>query len=290
MRSYLPDYDLVIATDLPHALGLLSSGDGWRPMAGGTDLMVLLNAGRLPYRRLVSIAKLAELSAITISPEAVTIGAAVTFSQIQREPVLQTEFPLLCQAASWTGGIANQNRGTLGGNIVNASPAADTPPALLVYDAEVELVSERGPRCLPYSRFHTGYKLMELQSDELLSTIRLSRQHRQFTHYARKVGARRAQAISKVCFNALAEVDSSVIKHIRVGLGSVAPVPLRCQTLEAALLGQTVTSTLIAHAREVIAQEIQPIDDIRSTARYRSLVVQNLLSEFLGHLYDTRRT
>jgi len=284
MRSHLPDYDLVTATDLAQALRVLASGDGRRPIAGGTDLMVLFNAGRLPYRRLVSVAKLPELTSITVSPEAVTIGAAVTYSAIQRDPLLQTEFPLLCQAAGWTGGIANQNRGTLGGNIVNASPAADTPPALLVYDAELELISERGSRRLPYSEFHTGYKVMQLRADELLAKIHLPRYHRRRTQYARKVGARKAQAISKVCFNALAEVDSSVIQHIRIGLGSVAPIPLRCLKVEAALLGQTVSSTLIAHARNVIAKEIQPIDDIRSTASYRSLVTQNLLSEFLGRL------
>jgi CO/xanthine dehydrogenase FAD-binding subunit len=284
MRSHLPDYDLVIATDLPHALRLLAALDGWRPIAGGTDLMVLLNAGRLPYGKLVSIAKLAELTSITASFEAVTIGAAVTYTAIQRHPLLQAEFPLLCQAAGCTGGIANQNRGTVGGNIVNASPAADTPPALLVYDAELELLSERGSRRLLYSRFHTGYKLMDLQADELLAKIYLPRHHRPLSQYARKVGARRAQAISKVCFSALAEMDSSVIQYIRVALGSVAPIPLRCQNLEAALAGQVVTPGLIAHARELIAREIQPIDDIRSTARYRSLVAQNLLAEFLGRL------
>jgi CO/xanthine dehydrogenase FAD-binding subunit len=284
MRSHLPDYDLVVAADLAQALRLLASGEKWRPIAGGTDLMVLFNAGHLPYRRLVSIAKLPELTSVTISHEAVTIGAAVTYSTIQRHDLFQAEFPLLCQAAGWTGGIANQNRGTLGGNIVNASPAADTPPALLVYDAELELISEQGSRRLPYSQFHTGYKMMQLQAGELLAKIHLPRQHRRVTQYARKVGARKALAISKVCFNALAEMDWSVIRHIRIGLGSVAPVPLRCQSVEAALAGQTLTPGLIAHARALIAQEIQPIDDIRSTARYRSLVAQNLLTDFLGRL------
>lgn len=284
MRSHLPDYDLTSATDVAQVLRLLASGDGWRPIAGGTDLMVLFNAGRLPYHRLVSVAKLPELTQITVTSGAVTIGAAVTYSAIQRDPLLQTEFPLLCQAAGWTGGIANQNRGTLGGNIVNASPAADTPPALLVYDAELELISEGGSRRVPYGEFHTGYKVMQLSADELLAKIHLPRQGRHLTQYARKVGARKAQAISKVCFNALAEVDSLVIRHIRIGLGSVAPIPLRCRKVEAALAGRTMTPELIAQAREVIAQEIQPIDDIRSTARYRSLVTQNLLSEFLGRL------
>ena len=246
--------------------------------------MVLFNAGRLPYRRLVSIAKLPELKAIAVSPDSVSIGAGVTYSVIQQNSVLQTEFPLLCQAASWTGSPANQNRGTLGGNIVNASPAADSPPALLVYDAELELISQQGSRRIPYSQFHTGYKTMQIRHDELLGSIHLPRPRALPKQFARKVGTRRAQAISKVCFNATAQIDSSVVKSIRVALGSVAPTPLRCHQVEAALTGQPLTAALIAHAREVIAKEIQPIDDIRSTANYRSLVTQNLLGEFLNQL------
>jgi CO/xanthine dehydrogenase FAD-binding subunit len=282
MRSHLADFDLVVAADLPEALRLLVAG--WRPIAGGTDVMVLFNAGRLPYRKLVSIAKLPEITAITVSQNTVTLGAAVTYSAIQRHSLLASEFPLLCRAASWTGGAANQNRGTLGGNIINASPAADSPPALLVYDAELEFISTSGTRRIPYCEFHTGYKLMQSRPEELLVKIHLPRHQRKLSQYARKVGARKAQAISKVCFNAVAEVDSSGIKHIRIALGSVAPIPLRCRRVEAALTGQTLNSALIEHVRDLIAQEIQPIDDIRSTATYRSLVTQNLLTEFLGSL------
>jgi CO/xanthine dehydrogenase FAD-binding subunit len=282
MRSHLADFDLVVAPDLAGALR--SVAEGWRPIAGGTDLMVLFNAGRLPYPKLVSVAKLPELTGITVSTDSVTLGSAVTYSAIQRHPILQAEFPLLCKAASWTGGVANQNRGTLGGNIVNASPAADSPPALLVYDAELELLNEDGSRRIPYHEFHTGYKLMAMKPGELLVKIHLPRPPRKLEQYARKVGARKAQAISKICLNAVAEVDHSAIRFIRIALGSVAPVPLRCLKLEAALAGQVVNDSLIAHAREIIAQEIQPIDDIRSTSRYRSLVTQNLLSEFLGQL------
>jgi len=282
MRSQLADYDLVVAADLAGALKLLESGETWRPIAGGTDLMVLFNAGRLPYRQLVSIGKLPELTSITVSEETVTVGAAVTYAAIQGHPLLQAEFPLLCQAASWTGGVANQNRGTLGGNIANASPAADSLPALLVYDAELELLSQHGSRRIPYHQFHTGYKQMQLRADELVAQVHLPRRHAHAAQYARKVGTRKAQAISKVCFNVLAEVESSVVKRIRIALGSVAPIPLRCHQVEAALEDQRLTSNLISHVRELIAQEIQPIDDIRSTAHYRSLVTQNLLGEFLG--------
>ena len=284
MRSHLPDFDLVVAQDLPEALALLASNDAWHPIAGGTDLMVLFNAGRLPDRKFVSIAALPELTGIIVTPEAVSIGAAVTYTAIRRHPILESEFPLLCRAASWTGGPANQSRGTVGGNIANASPAADTPPALLVYNAELELISTRGVRRVPYDRFHTSYKVMDLRPGELISQIHLPRAYRSLHQYARKVGARKAQAISKVCFNATAEMDGQTIKYIRIALASVAPVPLRCQNVEAALTGQLLSQPLASHARSLIAQEIQPIDDIRSTSQYRSLVTQNLLTEFLGRL------
>lgn len=282
MRAHLPDFELVVAADLAAALRLLA--DGWRPIAGGTDLMVLFNAGRLLYRDLVSISKLSELTGISVTAESIAIGGATTYSAIMRDAVLQTEFPLLCQAANWTGSPANQNRGTIGGNIVNASPAADTPPALLVYDAELELISLRGSRRIPYHQFHTGYKTMQLLPDELVIKVHLPRKYGRHKHYARKVGTRKAQAISKVCFNGAAEMDSSKIKSVRVAIGSVAPIPLRCHKVEAALTGQMLTPALVSHAREVIAKEIQPIDDIRSTSQYRSLVTQNLLREFLSQL------
>src|SRR4030081_759060 len=176
MRAYVPGYDLRVAPNLPEALALLAREPGtWQPFAGGTDLMVLLEAEKLAHKRFLCVSKLAELRGIVVTADAVTMGALTTYTQVQNHPILQAEFPLLCSAARETGSIATQNRGTLGGNIVNASPAADSPPALLVYDAELELVSARGTRTLPYRDFHTGYKRMLMETDELLSAIRLPR-------------------------------------------------------------------------------------------------------------------
>ena len=173
MRANIPSYDLRVPANLPEALALLGREPGtWQPFAGGTDLMVLLEAGKLSHKRFFSLAKLAELRGIEVTTDAVTLGALTTYTEIRRHPALQAEFPLLCNAARETGSIATQNRGTLGGNIVNASPAADSPPALLVYDAELELVSTRGERWVPYHGFHTGYKRMLLAPDELVSRIR----------------------------------------------------------------------------------------------------------------------
>src|SRR6202049_5413297 len=168
MRAYIPGYDLRVPGSLTEALGLLAGEPGiWKPFAGGTDLMVLLEAGKLSHKRFLSLSKLADLRGIEVTTDAVILGALTTYTEIQQHRVLQTEFPLLCAAARETGSIATQNRGTLGGNIVNASPAADSPPALLAYDAEIELISARGVRWLPYHGFHTGYKKMLLASDEL---------------------------------------------------------------------------------------------------------------------------
>jgi CO/xanthine dehydrogenase FAD-binding subunit len=285
MRAYVPAYDLRVPGSLSEALALLAREPGiWQPFAGGTDLMVLLEAGKLPHKRFLSVAKLDDLRGIEVTADFVILGALSTYTEIQKHPVLQADFPLLCSAARETGSIATQNRGTLGGNIVNASPAADSPPVLLVYDADIELVSIRGARWLPYHGFHTGYKKMQLASDELLRAIRLPRRAKQWRQYYRKVGTRKAQAISKVCFAGAALVENGAIRNIRIALGSVAPLVLRAVKTEDELRGRSVTATVIAEALETLGQEITPIDDIRSTARYRLRVAQNLLDEFLSQL------
>jgi CO/xanthine dehydrogenase FAD-binding subunit len=191
---------------------------------------------------------------------------------------------MLGQAARETGGIAIQNRGTVGGNIANASPAADTPPALLAYGAEVELVSVEGTRRVPYAEFHTGYKQTVMRDDELIAAVFIPRPREGARHFYRKVGTRRAQAISKVCFAALAEVEGETLKEVRVALGSVAPVVLRCLRTEGVLRGGRLDGEVLKGALEELGREVTPIDDVRSTARYRTRVAQNLLREFLSGL------
>ena len=282
MRAYIPAYDLRVPGSLSEALALIGREPGvWQPFAGGTDLMVLLEAGKLPHKKFLSLTKLADFRGIECTADAVLLGALTTYTEIQAHPILQAEFPLLCTAARETGSIATQNRGTLGGNVVNASPAADSPPALLVYDADVELVSERGLRWLPYHGFHTGYKKMQIAPNELLRAISLPRRAQQWKQYYRKVGTRKAQAISKVCFAGAARMENGTVRDIRVALGSVAPIVLRAVKTEAAIRGNRITPDNIAAAKGVLAREIAPIDDIRSTARYRLRVAQNLLQEFL---------
>jgi CO/xanthine dehydrogenase FAD-binding subunit len=285
MRAFIPDYQLVTPTSLPDALATLAREPGvWQPFAGGTDLMVLLEAGKLPHKNYLNIWNLATLRGIEVSANHVTLGALTTYTEVQAHGVLHDEFPMLCQAASETGGLAIQNRGTLGGNIANASPAADSPPALLAYNAELELLSLRGSRWVPYQSFHTGYKQTVMQPDELLARIRLPRLWPDLIHYYRKVGTRKAQAISKVCFAATARINEGIVDVIRIALGSVAPIPLRCRKTEAVLQGSMLGEEVVEKARAELSREIVPIDDIRSTRDYRLRVSLNVLEDFLRQL------
>lgn len=285
MRAYVPDYQLRTPSDLNEALELLAREPGvWRPFAGGTDLMVLLEAGKLNHKNYFNIWNLTELHGIDTANDYVSVGALTTYTEVQSNATLREEFPMLCQAASETGGLAIQNRGTIGGNIVNGSPAADSPPALLAYDAELELVSASGSRRIPYQGFHTGYKEMDMRPDELLSRIRLPRATKGLTQYYRKVGTRKAQAISKVCLAATARTDGELIEDIRIALGSVAPIPLRSVRTEAALRGQKIDRASIETSKIELAGEIAPIDDFRSTRHYRLRVSLNLLEDFLTHI------
>jgi CO/xanthine dehydrogenase FAD-binding subunit len=285
MRAYVPSYQLISPASLDDALDLLAREPNvWRPFAGGTDLMVLLESGRLPHKNYLNIWNLKELRGIETSDTHVTMGALTTYTDVLANAVLREEFPMLCQAARETGGLAIQNRGTLGGNIVNASPAADSPPALLAYDAELELVSTSGSRWLPYQGFHTGYKTMLIEPHELLTRIRVPRSAKELQHYYRKVGTRKAQAISKVCLAASARMNGTQISDLRIALGSVAPIPIRCVATENALRNQRPDRPTIERGKEQLTKEIVPIDDIRSTRDYRLQVSLNLLEDFLLRL------
>jgi CO/xanthine dehydrogenase FAD-binding subunit len=285
MRADPAEYKLVSPGKLQAVLSLLASEPAqWLPIAGGTDVMVLYSAGKLPNRKLLNIWNIPELRQIEVFSDRIRIGAACTYTALRRHEIVLQEFPLLSTAASWTGGIANQNRGTLGGNIANASPAADSLPALLVYDAELTLISVRGERRVAYRYFHMGYKKTALAADELIREISLPRRFSGYVSHARKVGARNAQAISKVCLAALGHISNGTIRDVRFALGSVAPVPLRLNETEHLLSGNKIEPSLIDAVRQNVMREIRPIDDIRSTARYRAAVAGNLVAEFIEKL------
>jgi CO/xanthine dehydrogenase FAD-binding subunit len=285
MRAQPAEYELVAPGSLAAVLSLLAKVPGtWLPIAGGTDVMVQYSAGKLLARKLVSIWNLPELRQIENLADEIQIGAGCTYTDLRESEAINREFALLSTAAGWTGGIANQNRGTLGGNIVNGSPAADSLPALLVYDAELLLVSQKGERRVPYSSFHTAYRKTQLAPDELIRTICVKKQFSEYYAHTRKVGARNAQAISKICLAALGRIKQGVVQDIRLAMGSVAPVPLRLRETESVLKGKRIDRALLKLVRATAAAEVQPIDDIRSTARYRAAVAGNLVAEFLQQL------
>lgn len=282
VRGDAGQYTLTAEPTLEATLRVLAGGLH-TPLAGGTELMVAFAAGRLPVAPLLSIGHLRELRFITVEADAITIGAGTTFTDMRRHAVIATELAMLARAASWTGSIANQNRGTLGGNLVNASPAADCAPALLCYEAEVELISAAGRRTLPYVEFHLGYKKTALRVGELLRSVRVERRFGGYRSYIRKVGTREAQAISKVALAGLVRMRHGVVDDVRVGAASLSEVPMRCRAAEEALRGREISAETIAGARRALAGEVRPVDDIRSTAAYRAAVAGNLLAEMLAN-------
>jgi len=285
MRGDPQNLELIAAASLPEVLAHISAAPGsWTPIAGGTELMVAHAAGRLSAQKLISLWGLPELDFIRVGDETISIGGGVTFGRIRSHADIASDFPLLSRAAGWIGSIANQNRATLAGNIVNGSPAADAPPALLIYDAEIELASQRGSRRLPYSDFHLGYKQSVLEPDELVLALHLRRRFAKHAQYLRKVGTRKAMAITKVALAGTAIVMNDTIHEIHLAAASVADRPVRLIATEEALLGKQLTRETWRAARAELLNEVRPIDDIRSTAEYRKHVAANLLDEFLTQL------
>ncbi len=250
---------------LADAVRLYRTTPGCRLLAGGTDLMVMLHAGvlRPEPRAVLDVWSLAELKGVRRVGDMLEIGAAESYSGIIRSRDAQRHLPALVAAARTIGAAQIQNRGTLGGNLANASPAGDTLPVLLAYDAAV--VTDR--RSIPIDEFFTGYRKTALQPDELITAVRFPvDRHVVF----RKVGTRAAQAISKVVIAVCRE-------PARIAVGSVAEIPLRARNAEAALERNDTTRAVAA-----LGGDIRPIDDVRSTAAYRRAVTQNVLRELLS--------
>ena len=266
---------------LDEAYGLLA-GAPHRPIAGGTDLMVQLT-GEMgpPPERVLDLWRLDELRGIARRDHAVELGALSTFTAIRRSPVCQEHLPALVEAAATIGALQIQHRGTLGGNVMNASPAGDSLPVLLALDAVLVVGGRGGEREVAAADFWPAYRRTAARPDELLLRVRIplvpGREQR-----FRKVGTRRAQAISKVVV-ALSWRDTETWRDVRIALGSVAPVPVRVAEAEAALEGRPRDPASVEAAVEALGAAIHPIDDVRSTAAYRReasrRVLRRLLSE-----------
>lgn len=287
MRAFLPDYYLEKAKSLDDVLSRMSAKESGEItiIAGGTDLMVRFADGTLSQRRFLSIEGIKELRNIMEGKDRIEIGTLVTFSEIRDDQLIKKYFPLLSMAAREIGGVAIQNRATIGGNIMNASPAADSPPVLIVYDACLKLVSKRGSRIVELNDFYLDYKKMFIEKDEILQSVIIKKPALKLKGYFRKVGPRKAMAISKVVIAGVGAREKGAISHIRLSFGSLAPTVVQIKKVENFLLGKKLNSELIKDTKEILYREISPIGDIRSTAEYRKVVAGNLLEQCLETIF-----
>jgi len=268
---------------LVEALALRVKYPEARVLAGGTDLMVELDLGQNVPDLVIDIHGLSGLRGVEVVDRGIRIGALTTYTELLHEAAVREGAPSLAEAARTIGALQIQNRGTLGGNIANASPAGDTLPVLMSLDAEVELASAaRGPRRVRTEFLFTGYRQIDMAPDEIVTSIFVPHPHAADRVHYRKVGTRLAQAISKVVLGARVRLEDGVVTDARVAFGSVAATPVRCPQVEAALLGRGVDPEVV----RVLPEDISPIDDIRSTAPYRLKVAANVLRSWLTTLAE----
>lgn len=268
MRVAISSLEMLEPRSLDEAFRMMQERAPVVPLAGGTDVYVELNAGRLPGKRYLNLTRLDELRGIELGDDVLRIGALATYTQIIESALVSERLPILASAAGEVGGVQIQNRGTLGGNIANGSPAGDTLPVLAVADAAVVLGSASGIRRVPFTSFYTGYRASVRTAEELIVAVEIPAIPGK--QWFRKVGTRAAQAISKIV---MAGVRSATP---RIAIGSVAPTVVRLPRTEAHL----ASGGSIDEAGRILAEEIRPIDDLRSTADYRRQVSINLLRRF----------
>jgi CO/xanthine dehydrogenase FAD-binding subunit len=261
-------------TSLDEAYALLADGASWRPMAGGTDLLVQIT-GELgePPDRVLDLWRLDDLRGIEREGGGMLLGALTTYSDLRASR-------LVAEAAATIGAAQIQNRGTIGGNIANASPAGDTLPLLLATDAEIVLGGPRGERTVAAADFFTAYRRTARAEDELVLRVRIPLPEGRAVRF-RKVGTRRAQAISKVVMALAWRADADTWRDVRVALGSVAATPVRAPATEAALEGMDASADVADRASAALGAEIHPIDDVRSTADYRRAVATRVLHRLI---------
>lgn len=265
------------------ALRLLSAEPKALPLAGGTDLMVGWNLGLLDGRTVLDLSRLDAWRALKPSKGGLSVGALVTHAALRRHPVVRARFPLLAEACATVGAAQIQNRGTIGGNLANASPAADTFPPLAVYEASVRIAGPSGVRELPVLELFAGVKKTHLRPGELISSVELPFPDRKpSAALFRKVGTRLAQAISKTMFAGLLWVDrKGTVEEARLSFGSLAPTARRLHAAESFLKGRPLDEKTVAEAVELLSADVSPIDDIRSTREYRLAASRNILRRFL---------
>ena len=275
-------------TSLAEAIKMRADHPDATIFAGGTDVMNRVSQ-ETSLAGMLDLFALDSFVGVSRREYGIQIGAATTFSQIVRDPLVNTHLPILRDAASQIGALQIQNRGTIGGNIGNASPLGDLLPVLLALDAQVSLASTRGERQVPYGEFCTGYRRTVMEPDELIVSVSIPILSDRTFQYWRKVGTRKAQATSKVMLAGVGETTCNRVALVRLGIGAVADRPIRLTDVEQLLLSKDLDHSQVEQARTLTLRSLNPIDDLRSTADYRRWVAANLVAAFVQQLYDFSR-
>jgi xanthine dehydrogenase FAD-binding subunit len=252
--------------------------------AGGTDLLVRLKNSHLHEIPLVCIERIDQLKIIEERGDNIFVGSGVTHAELMKNSLICKNFPVLVNALKVLGSPQIRNMGTIGGNIITASPAGDTLPPLYVLEAQLELCTRTGKRLLPIEQFITGPGKTQLINGEILTGILVPKAHGFNIHHFEKVGKRKALSISIVSFCALVKLSSDgIVEYARFAWGSVGPTVIRCHEAEDLLIGNKLSTEILKKASESVRRVVRPIDDIRASAWYRREVACNLLTRLINY-------
>jgi len=278
----LPEFELHRPEGLDEALDILARSPGAVPIAGGTALLVDMRARRVNPPVLVDIGRIDELDGIRIDRDEIVIGAATTIAEIKKSELIAEHALLLREACDTFASPAVRNRATIGGNLAYASPAADTAPPLLALDAAIELASAEGRRVVPIDRFFLGVRKCEKREDELLTAIRFPIPASGTTGGFRKLGLRKADAISVVSAAVSIGPSTDGERKVRIALGAVAPTPIRARKAEEIL----ASGGTIGAAAATATSEASPVTDLRGSEWYRREAVEALLRRLLERVFE----
>ncbi len=268
MYYRIPEINYIYAMSLDEALELVEKLDDYRLLAGGTDLIIDMKIGRAKPKNVVDISRISDLKFIKDEGNYVRIGSLVTLQELVESPIIRGKAPVLSMAANEMASWQIRNMATVGGNLCNASPAADSAPPLMVLNAKLVLASKKGEREIPITQFFKGPRKTELRKDELLKEIVIPYEEGSGQYYI-KLGRRNAFTLSVVSVAALVKVDDNRFSDVRIALNSVAPTPVRSRSVEGALKNKEVTYEAIKKASKEVLKDISPISDVRASAEYR---------------------
>lgn len=279
----------LIPDQLETAFQLISQyGSNARIVAGGTDLVLAMNEGKItPIEALIDISRIPELKGISIDNGFLQIGACTSLTELVKNDLVLEKAPILSYAAKQVAGWQIRNLATLGGNVVNASPAADMIPPLMTLDAEVTIISSHGKRRSEnLEKFLLGYRKVDLQQGELVENFRFAARPEMF-YIFRKVQPRRSMAIAILNLAILVNIEFNEIKDLRIAMGAVAPTAVRLHGIENKLIGMRIDQPIEEDIFLVVSNEISPIGDFRASKKYRLNVARNLVSEQLQEIFLT---